>query len=244
MKPRIGVISIGQMGKALIRAIESMNLKADFILSDSIVRDDTQLSKELAKSDVLLSSGYLVKALRKVTDKPIIKIEPSIFDILLSYSSATSYDTVPVIILPSETGAPQVSQIQNILSADIVADYYDTFDDIDVMLEHYKQLGHKCVIGSGLVCERAERLGMKSIFVYPQESLRSFIQLAYDTAFSICREMEINQQMSTIFQYSHLGILFTDDTGKISICNTLAETILQSEGVTLVGERITKFYPA
>ena len=109
MKPRIGVISIGQMGKALIRAIESMNLRADFILSDSIVRDDTQLSKELAKSDVLLSSGYLVKALRKVTDKPIIKIEPSIFDILLSYSSATSYDTVPVIILPSETGAPATS---------------------------------------------------------------------------------------------------------------------------------------
>lgn len=243
MKPLIGVISIGQMSRALIKAIESMNLNADFIISDALVKDETRLPKELAKSDVLLSSGYLVKALRRITDKPIIKIEPSMFDILLSYSNVSSYDDAPVIILPSETGAPVISQIQNILSVNIIADYYDTFDDINILLEHYKKQGHKCVIGSGLVCERANSIGMKGIFVYPQESLRSFIQLAFDTATSICKKLEINQQMSTIFQYSHQGILFTDEGGRISICNALAEKILLTEKKNLVGEKLTRFFP-
>ena len=69
-------------------------------------------------------------------------------------------------------------------------------------------------------------MGLKSIFVYPQESLCSFIQLAYDTAVSICKELEVKQQMSTIFQYSHQGILFTDRQGRISMCNDSAGKML------------------
>ena len=90
MKPKIGVVCIGQFARALIKAIESMNLDADFILSDSITKDETTLPPELAKSDVLLSSGYLTKVLHRLTDKPIIKVEPSLFDILLAYERALS----------------------------------------------------------------------------------------------------------------------------------------------------------
>lgn len=243
MKPRIGVVCTGQIAQALIKAIESMHLDADFILSDSLIRDENRLPTELAKSDVLLSSGYLVKALRKITDKPIIKIEPSLFDILLSYSHAILHDTAPVIILPSESGSPLVGQIQSILSVRITSDHYETFGDIDNLIRKYQEQGHRCVIGSGLVCERADTMGMKSIFVYPQESLRSFIRLAYETAVSICKELEVNQRMSTIFQYSNQGILFTDKQGCISICNELAGKILRIDHRKLVGMKIARFFP-
>ena len=244
MKPRIGVVCMGQIAYALIHAIESMGLEADFILSDAIVRDESCLTQELTKADVLLSSGYLVKALRKITDKPIIEIEPSLFDILLAYSNAITYDTAPVIILPSsESGTPLVGQIQRILSVPILSDSYETLDDIDEIIQRYRKAGHRCIIGSGLVCERAEAMGMKSIFVYPQESLRAFIQLAYDTAVSICKELELNQQMSTVFQNSHQGILFTDSGGRISIANDLAGKILGVEPGRLAGTKITRFFP-
>ncbi len=237
------MVCMGQIAQALIKAIESMDLDADFILSDSMIRDESHLPPELAKSDVLLSSGYLVKALHKITEKPIIKIEPSLFDILLAYSNAILYDTAPVVILPSESGSPLVDQIQGILSVHITSDYYETLGDIDSILQKSQELGHRCVIGSGLVCERADAMGMKGIFVYPQESLRSFIRLAYETALSICKELEINQRMSTIFQYSHQGILFTDKQGGISICNELAGKILRIDHRKLIGAKITRFFP-
>ena len=243
MKPKIGVVCMGQIGQALIRAIEDMSLDADFILSDALVRDESHLPAELSKSDVLLSSGYLEKVLRKVTDKPVIKIEPSLFDILLAYSQALHYDPSPIIILPAGSGSPLVSRIQDILSVRIRSDPYESLQDIDEKLRQYQQKGHRCIIGSGLVYERAAALGMKSIFVYPQESLRTFIQLAYDTALSICKELDGKQKMSTIFQYSHQGILFTDEQGRISLCNAPAERILKVPENQLVGERITRFLP-
>ena len=159
MKPRIGVVCTGQIGRALIQAIEFMNLDADFVLSDTILWDESRLPTELKKADVLLSSGYLVKALRKITDKPIIEIEPSLFDILLAYSNAITYDTAPVIILPSsESGTPLVGQIQRILSVPILSDSYEALDDIDEIIQRYRKAGHRCIIGSGLVCERAEAM--------------------------------------------------------------------------------------
>lgn len=243
MKPRIGVVCTGQIGSALICAIESMHLDADFILSDSLLRDESHFPTELTKADVLLSSGYLVKALRRVTEKPIIKIEPSLFDILLAYGNAISLDPSPVVILPSESGTPLVSQIQNILSTRIISDYYEKLDDIDSLILQYKKKGHQCIIGSGLVCDRATSMGMKSVFVYPQESLRAFIQLAYDTAVSICKELELNQQMSTIIQFSPQGILFTDGKGHISLCNDQAVRILGTSRSKLLGEQITHFFP-
>ncbi|MCI9670219.1 MAG: sigma 54-interacting transcriptional regulator [Lawsonibacter sp.] len=234
---------MGQIAQALIKAIDFMGLDADFILSDSLVHDESRLPPELAKSDVLLSSGYLVKALHKITDKPIIKIEPSLFDILLAYSNALPYDHNPVIILPSESGSPLVGQIQDILSVHIVSDYYDTLADAGRIIRKYKDRGFRCVIGSGLVCEEASAMGLKSIFVYPQESLCSFIQLAYDTAVSICKELEVKQQMSTIFQYSHQGILFTDRQGRISMCNDSAGKILKMTRQQLIGHSIAQFFP-
>lgn len=243
MKPKIGVVCTGQIGQALIHAIETMKLDADFILSDSLLRDESHLPVELAKSDVLLSSGYLEKALRRVTEKPIVKIEPSLFDILLAYSRAIYYDPSPVIILPSESGSPLVSQIQDILSVRIRSDYYDSLQDIDMKIQFYKEQGHRCIIGSGLVCNRAVSMGMKSIFVYPQESLRAFIQLAYDTALSICKEIDANQKMSTVFQYANQGILFTDEHGSISLCNAKAGEILKTDASRLTGAQITQFFP-
>ncbi len=242
MRPKIGVVCMGQIARALIKAIDFMELDADFILSDSLVHDENHLPPELAKSDVLLSSGYLVKALHKITDKPIIKIEPSLFDILLAYSNALPYDQNPVIILPAESGSPLVGQIQDILSVHIVSDYYDTLTDVGHVIGRYKERGYRCIIGSGLVCEEAAAMGLKSIFVYPQESLCSFIQLAYDTAVSICRELEVNQRMSTIFQYSHQGILFTDGQGCISICNDSAGKMLKMNCNQVIGRHISQFF--
>lgn len=243
MKPKIGVVCIGQFAHALIKAIEAINLDADFILYNSILKDGTVFPSTLSNCDVLLSSGYLTTVLHKITDKPIIKIEPSLFDILLSYKRALALKTVPVIILPSEEGTPQINQIQDIMSVNVISEYYKTLDEIEGILSKYKDAGYRCVIGSGLVCDMATEMGMTSIFVYPQESLQSFIRLAYDTASSICQRSKVNQQLTSIFQYSRQGIIFTDERGCISLCNNIAEKILMSSHPRLIGTQITQFFP-
>lgn len=71
---------------------------------------------ELEDADVLVSSGYNTKLLRRVTDKPIINIEPSLYDILSAYSEAITYENShPVIIFPIKQYTNLTERIKNIL---------------------------------------------------------------------------------------------------------------------------------
>ncbi|WP_101910313.1 sigma 54-interacting transcriptional regulator [Marasmitruncus massiliensis] len=238
MRCKIGVLSVGLLKQSLSDEIDAMNLPADFLYSDTMLTDDMELPREVRNADVFLSSGQLAKILRAKTDRPIITIEPSIYDILLAYSTAVSYDSKPVIIFPLKRSTPMIDHIRNILAFDIISSWYDEVDAIDRMISSYKARGCKCIIGSGLVCEKAQAAGLKSIFLYPKESLRSFIKLAYDMGVSICEKAAENQRMASVISHSHSGIIFTDETGIISICNPIAQQILFQKGKSVVGTKI------
>ena len=215
-----------------------MNLNADFIFSDTMLWTDSKLPEEVSHADVFLSSGQLSKILSTLTDHPIITIEPSIYDILSAYSSAISFDQNPVIIFPLKHALPLIDGIRNILPIELITNWYDEVDSIDLMLKTYKSRGCKCIIGSGLVCEKATALGMKSIFLYPRESLRSFIKIAYDMGMSMCEKAAENQRMFSVISNSQNGIIFTDESGNISICNPIAQKIFSFKASSIINTNI------
>ena len=101
MRCKIGIVSIGMLSRALAQEVEYLHLDADFVFSETLMDERITLPIELEDADVLVSSGYNTKLLRRVTDKPIINIEPSLYDILSAYSEAITYENShPVIIFP------------------------------------------------------------------------------------------------------------------------------------------------
>jgi propionate catabolism operon transcriptional regulator len=242
MRQQIGIISVGRMSNALAKAISEMDLPVDFIFHEILMYEGMVLPPTLRHVDVFLSSGYNAQVLKSITDKPVITIEPSIYDILLAFSQAIKFDFNPVIIFPLENHSSRIDKIRDILAVDIRVDSYNNFQSHDGIISRHKKNGCKCIIGSGLVCEMAEKYGLKSIFVYPEESLRSYIQLAYDMAASIFSQNEKNQQMSNVIFFSHSGIVFTDQDGKIFICNPAAQRIFQHSAESVIGRKITDFF--
>lgn len=103
MRCKIGIVSIGSLSLALTREVEFMKLDADFIFSETLMCEGMSLPAALDDVDVLISSGYNTKLLRKATNKPIINIEPTLYDILSAYNEAVSYDEKPVIIFRSSS---------------------------------------------------------------------------------------------------------------------------------------------
>lgn len=235
---KIGVVSIGLLSRVLMREIESMNLPANFIFSETMLAPGMALPENLETADVLLSSGYLAQNLKAITDKPVITIEPSIYDILSAYSKAIDYDPHPVIIFPLKKNTPKIDRIRNILAVDIISNWYDEVDAIDHMIKTYTAHGCRCIIGSGLVCEKAKEAGVQSVFIYPKESLRAFIKLAYDMACSMCERAVENQRMSAVIANAKNGIVFTDDAGRIFICNPTAQEIFRKSEREILGTRI------
>lgn len=228
MRCKIGVLTIGTLCKALIQEVNFLKLDADFVFSETLMYEGMGLPDSLEDADVLISSGYNAKLLKKICSKPIINIEPSLFDILSAYCEAKNYDPNPVVVFPLKHNTEMLERISGILSVSIIADYYDDVAQLDSMISGYKNAGHKCVIGSGLVCDEAERIGMHGVFVYPSESLRSYIQLAYDTAAALREKTIENKFMSLAIDNTHNGMLFTDEEGRILICNNVARSLFGS----------------
>ena len=239
MRCKIGVMSVGTLSKALIQEVNYLKLDADFVFSETLMYEGVGLPATLEDADVLISSGYNAKLLKKITSKPIINIEPSLYDILSAYSKAKGFDLSPVVVFPLKHYTEMLERRSNSLSVSIIADYYDDVAQLDSMIAGYKSAGYKCVIGSGLVCDEAERIGMHGIFVYPSESLRSYIQLAYDTAMALREKTIENKFMSLAIDNTHSGMLFTDELGKILICNHVAHSLFGSSvEQPIVGQNI------
>ena len=114
MRCKIGIVSIGMLSQALTQEVNYLNLDADFIFSETLMNERMRLPAELEDADVLVSSGYNSKLLRNVTDKPIINIEPSLYDILSAYSEAVTYENAnSVIIFPVKQYTDLTERIKN-----------------------------------------------------------------------------------------------------------------------------------
>lgn len=226
MRCKIGIVSIGMLSRALAQEVDYLNLDADFIFSETLMNERICLPAELEDADVLISSGYNSKLLRKVTDKPIINIEPSLYDILSAYSEAITYENAhPVIIFPIKQYTNLTERIKNILAVPITIDAYDNVANLPQLIQKHWKEGCRCIIGSGLVCDEARLFGMHTIFLYPSESLRTYIQMAYDSAAALRVKTQENKLMDLAINNARNAILFTDERGTILICNQNAQQL-------------------
>ena len=118
------------------------------MFSETLMDERITLPIELEDADVLVSSGYNTKLLRRVTDKPIINIEPSLYDILSAYSEAITYENShPVIIFPIKQYTNLTERIKNILAVPITVDAYDNVADLPRLIQKHWNEGCRCIIG-------------------------------------------------------------------------------------------------
>ena len=239
MRSKIGVVSMGKLCSELKREVHELGLEENFIFAELLMYDGMVLPNKLKEADILISSGYNTSILKKITNQPIVNIEPSLFDILHSYSEAIVIDPRPVIIFPMFEYSELIEQIKNILSVEIITDVYKDITQLNNIIFSHKANGSKCIIGSGLVCTEAEKAGLRSVFVYPRESLRSYITLAYDSATAIHEKARENKFLSLALDNVKDGLMFTDDKGTILVCNPVARSLFSDSSFSdIIGENI------
>ncbi len=245
MQPRVCIISVGRTSKVISDELKTLRLPAEFVFHEMLLYESTKLPKSLDRFDVFLSSGNNAQILKEKTDKPVITISPSTYDVLLACNKAMEFCESPVVIaFKNDFSTQQLDQISTILSLNITVEYYDKIDNrIEGTILRYKNAGQKCMIGSGLVCDYAEKHGMRSIYLFPRESIRTSLQTAADLAASICQKNSQNLQLSSMISNSRQGILFTDNQQTIFLCNPVAQEYLQAGESEIIGQKISQFFP-
>ncbi len=240
MRPLVCILSVGMMSEVIMEQVRQMELPADFILHEPSSNDEG-IPPSLKNVDVFLSSGYQAKRITEKTSKPVISIKINTYDILVALSNAIQYDEKPVIII-YENDYSKLNQIRNILSASPIQDSYNKPESLEQIILKHKRSGRRAIIGSGLACSLAEKHGLIHTFVFSQESIRNYIQMAAELAASIHTKMRNLRQMSSVINYVNRGLVFTDGNGVISVCNPVAATIFQIDGNQAVGSNILDLF--
>ncbi len=106
-----------------------------------------------------------------------------------------------------------------------------------------KAEGCKVVIGSSLVCDQAEKFGIKSIFIYSSEGMREALSFAVQMITRYLKETERAETFKSIVDYSYTGIIGLDRRSHISTFNPAAEKTLGVKAETVIGKKIEDIFP-
>ncbi len=246
MVPKVCVVSIGITSKMIAKALAEIHLPAEFVFYEMLLHEESPLPADLSMYDVLLSSGNNAQILKRRTDKPVVTISPSLYDILLACSKSLAYTKSPIIyVYRNAFSLKDLEHVANMLAVDIHFESYDNTDEaIEAKVLEFKRQGVKCIIGSGLVCEYAEKHGLHGIYLFPEESIRNSLRTASDLAVSIYQTTKHNEQLVSIVTNSKRGIMLVDSDGTVFVCNPIAAKYLGMQEKNVIGKDVTEVFDA
>lgn len=243
MGPTVCVVCGGTTNKMIANVLAELQLPANFVFRDTLINDESEIDADLAAYDVIFSSGNNAHVLRRFLDTPVISISLTMYDVLIACSKARQYTAKPLLITHREAFSDDdLNRIANVLSIEIVHEKYVRTDNgIEEILLRGKAAGHECVIGAGLVCEFAEKHGMRGIYLFPDESIRRSLVTASDMAVSIFQKTAENLRLTGVIDNSKTGIVMLNGAGKVFLSNPMARRYLGMGEKELAGMHASGF---
>jgi propionate catabolism operon transcriptional regulator len=240
MEPRIAVMSYDRLTKAITSIIPREQLDKLMIINSSF-EETKKIAEKIwndGKIDVFVSASSNLQVIKERISAPIIPIQVSGFDILSNLVKAKSYGNKIAIISYEETIA-NLDSYKTILNIDLEEIRYRNLLELKVILKNLKEKGVSAVIGSSLVCDLCDEMGINSIFIYSYNSIRDAIAQAIQLQKSIENEKYRIKQLDTILSYAYSGILATDEHNIIQVFNPMAEKILGISKEKAIGKEVS-----
>ena len=144
------------------------------------------------------------------------------FDILCAIEESLHY-APDVTIVTSYQALPHIDSYEKLLNVrinQIVAPLGGPWQDI---VNDLKARGCKAVIASSLICNVAERNGIKGIFMYSRPEVYNALKGAVDTISAYLQETERAEMLKAVVDYANSGIIGTGRDFRITTFTPEAE---------------------
>lgn len=237
MKSRIAIMSYNKLTKAIKSTINKEELEK-FIIIESSFEETKDIAKRLwdsGEADVFVSGSSNLQMIREVISTPIVPIQISGFDIMNNLLKA-SISGGKITIIPYEEPISNISIYKSILNIDVEEICYSNFPELNILLKKLRGEKKSTVIGSSLVCDLCDELGINSIFIYSSNSIKNAITQAIQIQQAIQLEKYKSKQFYTILNYAYSGIMATDRNNIIQIYNPMAERIVGIPKEKVIGQ--------
>ncbi len=242
---RIALMSYDRLTELVLRVVDPELLKGVDIYNASFFEALGIVSQliQRQKVDVVVSGGGNYRFLKEnVSSVPILDIEISGYDVLEAVEKGLKFSDSLAILCYKRT-IPWMDSYSKLFKGKIIYASYDEEPELEEKLKGLKEVGCGCVIGTSLVCNKAEEAGLKSIFVYSRASVVSALRQAVEMQESLHREQERSQQLSVILDVISSGIVAINREGKITLYNPAAANLAKIPPAQAIGKNVQDIIP-
>lgn len=200
-----------------------------------------KLEKEGVK--IIVTRGGTYRLVREALNIPVVEIKVSAFDIVESFDKLE--DPNEVIGLVGYTNVVYgFDVLKKFIPNKVVKIELNEEEDIFAIIEEYKNKGIKTFIGDSNMTRIVEGLNCRGILINSQsESILAAIQEARRINRATKEELTRAQQITTMADFVHDGIIAIDANENITIYNKTAERIFGVAYNKAINKKIEEVVP-
>ncbi len=198
--------------------------------------------ERLGLVDAFVSAGGNAAMLRGAVRAPVASITIGGFDLLFALIKARRIAKRVGVVAYDRT-VPELDAVKAILSLDIEQRTYSNQAEAERATQELADLGLRVVVGSSVVVESSERLGLHGVLAYSPAGIRRGIEDAIEMARVARLEAARHQLLNGVLGSLQEAVLAVDEVGCLIAVNPQMEVVLGHPASLLLGRALADVAP-
>ena len=247
MKTNLVFLSYGDISKIIhnIKSEYQQDPNISIKIQDTLNPVEIALDLQHEKKDcIIISSGINARNLQadeRVTF-PIVAIKPTVFDILIAVKTA-SEKTRNIAVIALKEYIPDFNRIISLLNIVPQVIAISEYNELPDIMDRLKSQENMTVIGSSIVCSYAKNVGLQSVSIWSETSVRIAIENALEISNANKQILINNRMLETILNQSNKGVIYIDNDDIIRVFNKASLNAFKVSDKEVIGRKLTELFP-
>ncbi|MBA4108736.1 MAG: propionate catabolism operon regulatory protein PrpR [Leptothrix sp. (in: Bacteria)] len=188
--------------------------------------------------DVVVAAGSNGGYLRQHLDMPVVLVKVGGFDLMQALTRAKRLSS-RVGLVTYEGMAPDMAPFSELFELAVEQRSYRTEDEALSCVQSLKSLGVAVLVGTGMVADLADQMGLTGVFLYSSDAVREALNDAVEVARASRIELAKRERLNTILAQLSDGVIAVDQQERIQTLNPAMAQLLGVLPAQWLGRRLS-----
>ncbi|MDO9004050.1 MAG: propionate catabolism operon regulatory protein PrpR [Aquabacterium sp.] len=192
--------------------------------------------------DVVVAAGSNGGYLRQHLDMPVVLVKVGGFDLMQALTRAKRLSS-RVGLVAYEGMAPDMAPFSELFELAVEQRSYRTEEEALSCVQELKNLGMTVLVGSGMVADLADQMGLTGVFLYSSDAVREALDDAVEVARASRIELAKRERLNTILAQLSDGVIAVDQHERIQTLNPAMAQLLGVLPSQWLGRKLSDLSP-
>ncbi len=244
--PRIWAVAVARIARSFAQILPSYAERGEFKLIEAGFDAAAIAINEAARQgrvDAVVAAGLNGSYLRRHVSVPVVQVKISGFEVMNALATARRISP-RIALLGQHAQYPALQTFMQTFAVDIPVRTYLDQDDALAQAKQLKDEGVEVLVGSGLIVDYAERMGLAGVLVYTLSTVAACIEDAIEITRLQRIESSRRDYLNAVLANLDEGVAAVDAAGHVQALNPAVERLLGISAAGLAGRRLEEISPA